>query len=118
MRLGEISKWLRRSESPFLKSYTKKKNRSIVFSFVQDTTPNGDWNLPYGTWAFVMRNVANGDVDITLGNGVLFTIESGDSLEFPGETYLERNDVISKIDIKNNNGILEIICHRVVEDNT
>lgn len=126
--IGQFQKWLEAAKNTFLNYWAAKVNRTTVIVFLGTNTPATlrDVTIPKGTWSFEIRNQGDGLITIHFQGGgtVILREQSGagdpvlDSIFFAGEPYVERDDIFKNIVFDDNDGRLEIVCHRIIPRNS
>ena len=123
-----FSQWAGSSESPYLRAFSSRKNRSEVFNFVDSTPVPPNWRVPYGTWKVTIRNEGFMPVLIAFSNGNTILVNSrdpafpnlDDEVVLDGAPYVERDDVFKTVTFSGpaGTGRLVVICDRITERQT
>jgi len=117
--------WLAKATNSFLNFWSQKVNRTTVTTLTGLTNAETliDFKIPKGTWSFELRNTGSGEIIILFQTGATIEIRGQvgatsplhDNVMFPGEPYVERDDVFKEIIMANADSKLEIICHRIIK---
>jgi len=123
--LKKLSTWLIGSKIKTYEFWGRKRTRTSILvlnaiDFPEDPTGSfiiaKEVTIYHSTWRFEIINTGETEARVFFNDGTFFLFtQDVRRLDFPGQPYVERDDIFPRIEFDDEQAQLTIVMHRIVE---